>query len=541
MRSLDFNRKLSAVIIRASKRIVSLWIVLLPFTLLSCGDDDAGVLYIDLITDVIPDVEFTSVRVELGERFDSSNAARDDDFLSGLRIAEFDALTPGILEGKIVMEREGVRLVERPFAVGVRGGLQVVTVIITRDCLETVCPNGSDPSATACLADRCVDPRCSRETPEFCATLSCGDPTTDCPASAECAEASCVAGVCLYSERSGACDPDAFCDPTFGCTPFMSRPDASMPDAAMDAGATDAGTDAGILDVGTDACECEPGTMQGVPCGRGCGSGTRTCGDDCLWDETVCSEPTGLSSCWLWESAGGGWTFHPEPPPGTPNAPTSAVAAAFDIEAAGEAYFLTASTYHVMSIVDRTWVASGTLTSLLPGFVGSPRYAHSIPADHDGPGALGVERARVTNSDGQAYFFAHSGNGRVWRSLAPGSEPCCTPPAWASASAPQVADLQASWFDSTNARGIYNGAADPLCPAAEGVTGDIAFLSYLATPQVHYLEADLCQLFAPPREAERAEPFGGTRFGGSGPDPNSTMVTATFYEGSRSRIWAITE
>lgn len=511
---------------------------LLSVLVLSSCADDQSTLYVALITDIVPGIEFTTLRVELGERQQMQTVRLGDDFLRGVRVAEFDDLPPGEHTGRVVFESNtGDRVAARPFSVEVRPGLQSATVVITRACFGVTCPSAGDPNATACLAGQCVDPRCSQESPEFCPLSDCVADDECMTATAACAEGSCVSGVCLYAGEEGACEEMSYCDPDNGCRPFVEvEVDAGSSDASIDTG-----TDAGPSDVGTDVpmdagCECAVGATQSVVCGRGCGRGDRMCGVDCQWQEPACEEPTGAGSCWLWVSSGTNWTSYPEPDGGA-NEPTQDVVAAFDVEAMGEAYLLTNTSFHVMQISDQTWIASGSLASLLAGLDAPPAFALTIPAAQT---TTGRERLELTTTSGARFFFDHQTGTRRW-TPAGGDANCCNSMAWTRPNAPDFEDIQAAWFDPTNTTRIYNNTADPLCPAAAGHTGPIAFAAFVSRegPSLHHLESQNCFEFAPPTDAVEDEPFGGLRLGG-GFDPRPQATQAAFQHQSTNSVWVIT-
>jgi len=218
--------------------------------------------------------------------------------------------------------------------------------------------------------------------------------------------------------------------------------------------------------------------------------------------------------------------------------PPADVVAAFDVEAMGEAYVLTASTYHVLDLADRVWVTSGPLANLLPGLSGTPVYAVSIPASYDGLGATGSERALVTTTAGQTYAFDHMTGTRRWR--ADRVESCCPASSWAAAGAPSFSDIRAAWFDSNNMRRLYPHHT-PLCAAAGGAGTEFAYYALLASPSLHYLESTHCMEFAPPINSTDREPFGGTRVGPGSPlEPNPASVGAMFYHETDRTIWTFT-
>ncbi len=191
-----------------------------------------SLLVVDLRTDLVSEVEFDAVRLELLDDDASGSFERHDamagaDYVAGVRIGEL------LVEGsqaylRVALLRHGVTVAERPVLVSMHGAT-AVTVVIGRDCRGVSCPGSADdPSQTACLAGHCVDPSCVEEAPQTCEPECSAD--ADCPApAAACAHAVCTAGgACLFGEIDGACGADAYCVPTIGC---VSRP---APDSGGD-------------------------------------------------------------------------------------------------------------------------------------------------------------------------------------------------------------------------------------------------------------------------------------------------------------------
>ncbi len=218
-----------------------------------CGDDGHTVL-VGVRTDMVPGVEFSGIEVELADGRQETIARFDMDFIGGRRVASFSGLSAGTAEGIVRLVLPDGVVAERRFVLEVRTDPQVTTVLLSRDCRGVACPGSGSPVATACLAGQCVDPRCTQETPEFCApAMECTN-ATDCPNDGDaCSAASCIAGACFYGD-GGECDEGFYCHPEQGC---LVAP-ISMADAGVDAamsmdGGTDAGSDAGGTDAGPDA------------------------------------------------------------------------------------------------------------------------------------------------------------------------------------------------------------------------------------------------------------------------------------------------
>ena len=137
------------------------------------------------------------------------------DYLAGVEVARFEDVSSGLVRFDVQLVRDGEVVIERQVTADVRGRTGV-TVLVTRDCRFVACPvDGGDPVATTCVGGRCVDPGCTDETPELCATV-CED-STACPAFDACAEAVCQGVACVAEPRPGACPAGMVCDPERGC------------------------------------------------------------------------------------------------------------------------------------------------------------------------------------------------------------------------------------------------------------------------------------------------------------------------------------
>lgn len=220
--------------------------------LLGCSGPEAPTLRVDLRTDMRPAIEFDAIRVEignadLGTRLDPVVDARED-YLRGVRLGEA-AVREGLQDVHVTLLRDGEEVVRRDTTAEVGRGFSVVTVVITRDCTGIECPaTGDDPGLRSCLGGRCVDPRCTPETPEACPPGCAGD--DECPSDG-CIRGVCAASTCLRVYDDALCAAGELCDAT-GCTRV------GMTDAGADVG-TDTGVDVGI-DAGTDV-----GTDAGIP------------------------------------------------------------------------------------------------------------------------------------------------------------------------------------------------------------------------------------------------------------------------------------
>lgn len=158
---------------------------------------------------------------------------------SPFRAAELGGLAAGSYLVLARLYRGEVEVARGRVLVTTTGGARSVIVLVTSECDRVECPGGGEPSLSACLAGRCVDPRCGPDAAEFC-------PPPECAADAECASVGpeCVRGLCV----SGACASFAddercaggSCDRDLGCV--GGAMDAGLEDGGRD----DAGSDAGV-------------------------------------------------------------------------------------------------------------------------------------------------------------------------------------------------------------------------------------------------------------------------------------------------------
>lgn len=193
--------------------------------LAACQDN---ALLVDLRTDFLPSREFATVEVRV---LDAEGGVREvytehvsgsDDFLSGSRVAEVAGLGGPQADLEVALLRsDGEEVVARRLLVEVRGGLQAVTAVITRDCRGVSCEEASG----ACFNRQCVDPRCSLEDLEACGDAACAT-SDDCEGGSECASAVCQDSACLVSADDTRCGADEVCSLDRGC---VSEDDACPP------------------------------------------------------------------------------------------------------------------------------------------------------------------------------------------------------------------------------------------------------------------------------------------------------------------------
>ncbi len=271
-------------------------VALVAICVLAACDSNTGNLTVDLETDFIAGVEFTSVRVEVTEGAFASDAPLPNAietvagvarFVPGRRVGELRGLLLGDHLVRVrLLDALGVVLVTRLVRVQLRDSY-ALTVVVTRDCAGITCPEpGDEPALTTCLRGHCADPICADAEVATCPTVQC-TASTDCVATSACVRPLCAEGACLQLADDSACAADERCDVTLGC---VLRPgvegDASLPDA----GAGDACPPAelGCTNETDDDCDglvdCEDPDCFDVTCDDSllcttrdrCGAGTCT-------------------------------------------------------------------------------------------------------------------------------------------------------------------------------------------------------------------------------------------------------------------------
>lgn len=225
-------------------------LALICCTTLACGTDpETQSVRVDLRTDFVSGVEFDSLRVQFGdgdlaESQDRINREADD-FLRGQRVASAQVPT-GQLPIIITLYRSSRPVIARRVSAQVGPGLNIAPVVITRTCEGVECPN-DDPALESCLGGRCVDPRCSSMTPEFCPPAQCTD-DSECE-SVACAMPRCADEVCFSIPDDTRCAAGERCDGILGCVPS-----GVFRDAGIDAPSLDGGPDAtAMVDAGVDS------------------------------------------------------------------------------------------------------------------------------------------------------------------------------------------------------------------------------------------------------------------------------------------------
>ena len=187
--------------------------------LLACSSEPTTDLRVDLKTDLQPGFEIDEYEISV-QAGDDARLLRGPidvgvDWIAGERLAVVDGLPRGPLPLQITLFHESAEVVSRPVRVDLEGQRFAVTVMITRDCRGVECPAPmGDPTASACLAGSCADPRCVEEALASCPMPEC-EVDADCVADSPCAIPRCSVGRCYFGAM--ACEDGQRCDPDVGC------------------------------------------------------------------------------------------------------------------------------------------------------------------------------------------------------------------------------------------------------------------------------------------------------------------------------------
>ncbi|MBK8172994.1 MAG: hypothetical protein IPK60_22040 [Sandaracinaceae bacterium] len=203
------------------------WLIglLLCMSALPACTSPTAAVHVRVVSDLVPGVQFSRVMTTLYA--DAAGQARPRDaseararfglnYANGHDVATF-ALELGTYRVRAsLLQGDGRVVVERDVLVNVAGDT-VVTMHLTRECVDVVCPApGGSAELSTCVAGRCVDPRCSLTSPEFCSGISFCNNTSACAATAPCAEPICDEGFCLARSLANACDETEWCNPEPG-------------------------------------------------------------------------------------------------------------------------------------------------------------------------------------------------------------------------------------------------------------------------------------------------------------------------------------
>jgi len=286
------------------------------------------------------------------------------------------------------------------------------------------------------------------------------DPAVGATAERAC-EGDCGSGLERCAEGVwSACDAPtgAACD----CTPGDSR---DLPCARCGTQAQRCSPGGTWVDDGScaGAGPCAPGDLETDTSTACAGSGrrTRTCTDSCTFDEFECDE--GPAQLWFFPSAGTSWSRFSYG--SGPSAPRSAIRAAVSITDGNEAYVMTDSTFHVLSLTTSPprWVRTGPLGGAgqlgeVVATGGEILFAYTLNDSFFDGDPLVEGLAVVVAAGGETLAFNYNydaGTREFTRDAAqamdhPTGLPCCDWTGESGVTPFDVADVRAMWLDENN-------------------------------------------------------------------------------------------
>ncbi len=224
-------------------------------------------LVVNLQSDYVPGVEFTSIEVSVDEDTTRSVTVTSRDVFARPRAIEtFTGLAPGNHLVGVSLRLRGAEIAARRVQVQLSGSF-LVTVIVTRACGGVRCAPGE-----TCAGGRCVSPMCVDGTEPSCPPPGCIE-DGDCTSDTACVLPSCVASVCLETPRDDRCASTQVCVPGTGCVERPADPDAGAPDAGPPPPCRSAGDcTEGRMCCDDGACRtaCVAGSCAGQPAGAVC-------------------------------------------------------------------------------------------------------------------------------------------------------------------------------------------------------------------------------------------------------------------------------
>jgi hypothetical protein len=276
--------------------------------LFAACDGGEATLAVELKTDWVPGLQLYGIRTEVGPVGLATVEASSDmfamprgDYLAGQRVAEFSDVSPGPKAVRVtLLDADGDPIAVQTVIIEV-SSVHVVTVLISSSCEAVTCPGeGDDPAHTACLGGRCVDPRCSPQTPEFCPAGCASD--ADCSVEIDCAVPLCSDGVCFARPDDAECAP-LVCDPSRGCVPAPGS-DAGPACPATETVCVDgidddcdAMIDCADPDCANEACDDGSACTENDACGDGvCAGETIECDDSNPCTDDACDDTIGCTT-----------------------------------------------------------------------------------------------------------------------------------------------------------------------------------------------------------------------------------------------------
>lgn len=299
---------------------------------------------------------------------------------------------------------------------------------------------------------------------------------------------------------------------TFACTPDCSGRECG--DDGCGASCGDCTDDDLCNSSGACVADCTP-DCSGRECGDdGCGSscgscpGTQICNPsgDCMCQDGERDEH-GVCDMWILSSNASEWRGYRIDSASSPNAPSSPIRAAFDIEEDNLAFVLTDDTIYEFRPSDRSWIDASPLADLDPGLPATPlASAYTIPAEYSS--ADGNDETAMINgvSAGQLYQWQknyHRSSGEFSNTDA---DIVGEPVEWGDPNAPAPNQVNASTVVHRDDRGWIDASLPADCESRP-VAG---YLLYFADTSLYFIGLDeqfTCSAWLNPMAVSDFEPI----------------------------------
>ena len=418
------------------------------------------------------------------------------------------------------------------------------------------CDDGNSDQTDACLND-CTPATCG-DGHTWSAMEGCDDGNDDQTDAClnDCTPATCGDGW-VWSGVEGCddqglaagdgCDPDCAVETGWSCS---GQPSSCAPvcgdgllrgDEDCDDGDTQSGdgcSSSCTVENGWSCAGGEPSACSPI-CGDGLVRGSEDCDDGGLVAGDGCSP-----SCTdeilprLYWHSGSGWSQQLITYAGDPHAPHASeypIRAAANVGENDQAYVLTATSYHVLRLSTRQWVASGSLSSKFSGFT-----ATSLKSGFGNSQSSTYSRITlIVGSQAYLYEVTHA-TGNV---SADSSNP--HPINWngqLGVTPPSPSDVKVMWLDLDNARGwasyiTYHTICGASCLCGSGCYDRVSrYGGVISTANQLYLQDSGCCF----------DFYDDPLWSGWGPFPDAnhpaiTDMVAGFYSSVQDRLYIITD
>ena len=341
----------------------------------------------------------------------------------------------------------------------------------------------------------------------WCILPSCGDGVLDFGEECDEGENNSNSGSCLVNCRKAVCGDGFLWEGVEECddgpmnsdtAPNACRTDCRLPrcgDGVVDSGEE---CDDGPMNSNTtpNACRTDcrlPRCGDGiVDSGEECDDGNNISGDGCSSDCRIENLPilhwlSSGSTWWNQETVYFAWNQH---------APTTPIVAAANVQERNEIYVFTRSTYHVLQVPSRNWIAHGTLSS---SFSGLPTATFHAAYGVSWPSTASTD---ITFFNGSQYYLY-----KVSTSFGTISFNTSGTIDWSyDPLAPNPANVKAVFLALENNRGWVDCSPNALCGGGGSVTGPYAAL--LGTNNLFYIqESGYCFQVCYSTNASGFQPF----------------------------------